>query len=111
MGVEVTPFAVLLISDGRPTSSPDMLAEMTRVFTAMHRKNLIHPIIVGTETADMEILEQLFQVKPIRLCSLRMSELFQWYSQSLQTVSMSCVSPDEFSFADPSKSNWSKKDM
>jgi uncharacterized protein YegL len=107
-GVDFNPVSVLILSDGAPTSNQEMLAAMSKEFSAMYRKKLIHPIIVVTETGDAQRLEELFGVKPIRLNMLRMRDLFLWFSQSLETVSMECFAPDEFTFANPYEAEWSQ---
>jgi uncharacterized protein YegL len=107
-GVDFNPISFLLLSDGAPSSTQEMLARMTKEFAAMFRQKLIHPIIVVTETGDAHTLEQLFGVKPIRLNMLRMRDLFLWFSQSLETVSMECISPEEFAFPNPYDAKWSQ---
>jgi uncharacterized protein YegL len=108
-GVEINPVVFAMLSDGSPTSTEEKLAEMSREFSAMYRDKLIYPIIAVTETGNARRLKELFAVDPIPLSSLKICEMFSWLSQSLASVSMTCVSPDHFAFPNPFEAKWSQK--
>jgi uncharacterized protein YegL len=82
---------IFLITDGAPTDSWHEAAERIK---EGERKKSFAFFSVGVEGADFSVLRQLSSVRePLKLKGLRFRDLFQWLSNSQQSVSRS--QPDE----------------
>lgn len=81
---------IFLITDGGPSDSWQPAAQ--RVLEGEASKAFKF-FAVGVEGAKFEILQQITKCEPLRLKGLRFRDLFQWLSNSQQSVSRS--SPGE----------------
>ena len=81
---------VFLLTDGGPTdvNSPHWAEAIERVKAGEAAKAFSF-FAVGVEDADMERLKQLSVREPLRLKGLQFRSLFQWLSNSQQSVSRS----------------------
>lgn len=77
---------IFLITDGAPTDEWKTAAQ--RVIEGETTKAFSF-FAVGVEGANMEILKQVSKREPLRLKGLRFRDLFQWLSNSQQSVSRS----------------------
>lgn len=77
---------IFLITDGAPTDEWQTAAK--RVIEGETSKAFSF-FAVGVEGANMEILKQMSKREPLRLKGLRFRDLFQWLSNSQQSVSRS----------------------
>jgi uncharacterized protein YegL len=77
---------IFLITDGAPTD--EWKAAAQRVIEGETSKAFSF-FAVGVEGANMEILQQMSKRAPLRLKGLRFRDLFQWLSNSQQSVSRS----------------------
>lgn len=77
---------IFLITDGAPTDEWQTAAK--RVIDGETSKAFSF-FAVGVEGANMEILKQMSKREPLRLKGLRFRDLFQWLSNSQQSVSRS----------------------
>lgn len=77
---------IFLITDGAPTDEWKSAAQ--RVLEGESSKAFSF-FAVGVEGANMEILKQLSKREPLKLKGLRFRDLFQWLSNSQQSVSRS----------------------
>lgn len=77
---------IFLITDGAPTDEWQTAAR--RVIEGETSKAFSF-FAVGVEGANMEILKQMSKREPLRLKGLRFRDLFQWLSNSQQSVSRS----------------------
>lgn len=85
---------VFLITDGAPTdeSTPKWAEAVERVHKGEEQKTFSF-FAVGVEGANMAKLKELSKREPLKLRGLRFRDLFQWLSNSQQTVSRS--NPDD----------------
>jgi uncharacterized protein YegL len=80
---------VILITDGAPTD--DWSHNIPLISTGEAEKSFSF-YAIGVENANMEVLTSLSVARaPMKLKGLRFTELFQWLSASLQTVSGSGI--------------------
>lgn len=77
---------IFLITDGAPTDDWQTAAQ--RVIQGETSKAFSF-FAVGVEGANFDILKQLSKREPLRLKGLRFRDLFQWLSNSQQSVSRS----------------------
>ncbi len=77
---------VLLITDGGPTDEWHTAAQRVRDGEA--RKSFAF-FAVGVKDARMDVLAQISSRDPLKLDGLRFRDLFQWLSNSQQSVSKS----------------------
>jgi uncharacterized protein YegL len=77
---------LFLITDGAPTDEWKSAAERVRQGEASKAFSFF---AVGVEGADFDTLKQLSVREPLRLKGLRFRDLFQWLSNSQQSVSRS----------------------
>jgi uncharacterized protein YegL len=77
---------VFLITDGGPTD--DWKTAAARVKEGEAQKSFAF-FSVGVEGARMDILSQISSREPLKLQGLRFRDLFQWLSNSQQSVSKS----------------------
>lgn len=77
---------IFLITDGAPTDEWKSAAQ--RVIEGETSKAFSF-FAVGVEGANMDILKQLSKREPLKLKGLRFRDLFQWLSNSQQSVSRS----------------------
>jgi uncharacterized protein YegL len=85
---------VFLITDGAPTdaNTPQWTEAADKVHKGEKQKAFSF-FAVGVEGADMDKLKELSEREPLKLKGLRFRDLFQWLSNSQQTVSRS--NPDD----------------
>jgi len=81
---------VFLITDGGPTdiNTPQWPEAIARIKAGEETKAFSF-FAVGVEDADMERLKQLSTREPLKLKGLQFRTLFQWLSNSQQSVSRS----------------------
>jgi uncharacterized protein YegL len=82
---------IFMITDGAPTDEWRSAAE--RVKTG-ERDKAFSFFAVGVEGADLGVLGQIATREPLRLKGLRFRDLFQWLSNSQQSVSRSTPGDD-----------------
>ncbi len=87
-GVEYYRPWVFLITDGAPTDTWTQAA--SQVHLAEESKTLQF-FAVGVAGANFDILRQIATREPVALNGLRFRDMFQWLSNSLQSVSQSRV--------------------
>jgi uncharacterized protein YegL len=85
---------VFLITDGAPTdgSTPQWAEAVDKIHKGEEQKAFSF-FAVGVEGADMQKLAELSKREPLKLQGLRFRDLFQWLSNSQQSVSRS--NPDD----------------
>lgn len=85
---------VFLITDGAPTDdhTPQWRDAVEKVHKGEEQRAFSF-FAVGVEGADMAKLKELCKREPLKLKGLRFRDLFQWLSNSQQTVSRS--NPDD----------------
>jgi uncharacterized protein YegL len=88
---------IFMITDGAPTDQWQSAAERVRQGEASKAFSFF---AVGVEGADFGILRQISTREPLRLRGLRFRDLFQWLSNSQQSVSRSTPG-DEVLLANP----------
>lgn len=88
---------VFLITDGGPTD--DWRTAAQRVRDGESKKSFAF-FAVGVKDARMEVLAQISSREPLKLDGLRFRDLFQWLSNSQQSVSKSTPG-DEVPLANP----------
>jgi uncharacterized protein YegL len=88
---------VFLITDGGPTDQWQSAAQRVRDGEA---KKSFAFFSVGVQGARMDILSQISSREPLKLDGLRFRDLFQWLSNSQQSVSKSTPG-DEVPLANP----------
>jgi uncharacterized protein YegL len=88
---------VFLITDGGPTDAWQAAAQRVREGEA---KKSFAFFSVGVQGAQMDILAQISSREPLKLDGLRFRDLFQWLSNSQQSVSKSTPG-DEVPLANP----------
>lgn len=79
---------IFLITDGEPND------EWERASTKLKKAESSKKVAffgVGVDGADMEMLTELSERKPLKLSGLKFAEMFQWLSGSLTSVSLSSV--------------------
>jgi uncharacterized protein YegL len=89
---------VFLITDGGPTD--DWRSAAQRVREGESKKSFAF-FSVGVQGARMDVLSQISSREPLKLDGLRFRDLFQWLSNSQQSVSKSTPG-DEVPLANPS---------
>jgi uncharacterized protein YegL len=77
---------IFMITDGAPTDEWRAAAERVK---EGEKKKAFSFFAVGVEGADMGVLAQIAAREPLRLRGLRFRDLFQWLSNSQQSVSRS----------------------
>jgi uncharacterized protein YegL len=77
---------IILVTDGGPTHEWRTAADRLRVGEA--NKSFAF-FSVGVQGAQMDVLQDLSTRQPLRLDGLRFRDLFQWLSNSQQSVSKS----------------------
>jgi uncharacterized protein YegL len=82
---------IFLITDGAPTDEWRSAAERVK---QGERDKAFSFFAVGAENADMGVLGQIASREPLRLKGLRFRDLFQWLSNSQQSVSRSTPGDD-----------------
>lgn len=82
---------VFLITDGGPTDAWQTAAQRVRDGEA--RKSFAF-FAVGVQGARMDVLTQISSREPLKLDGLRFRDLFQWLSNSQQSVSKSTPGED-----------------
>lgn len=82
---------IFMITDGAPTDEWQSAAE--RVKSGESNKAFSF-FAVGVEGADLSVLGQIVTREPLRLRGLRFRDLFQWLSNSQQSVSRSTPGDD-----------------
>lgn len=92
---------IFLITDGAPTDEWKSAAQ--RVIEGETSKSFSF-FAVGVEGANMEILKQISKREPLKLKGLRFRDLFQWLSNSQQSVSKSTPG-DEVPLQNPTTPN------
>lgn len=92
---------IFLITDGAPTDEWQTAAK--RVIEGETSKAFSF-FAVGVEGANMDILKQMSKREPLRLKGLRFRDLFQWLSNSQQSVSRSTPG-DEVPLQNPTTPN------
>ena len=88
---------VFLITDGGPTDQWQLAAQ--RVRDGEGKKSFAF-FSVGVQAARMDVLSQISSREPLKLDGLRFRDLFQWLSNSQQSVSKSTPG-DEVPLANP----------
>jgi uncharacterized protein YegL len=88
---------IFLITDGGPTDQWQSAAQRVRDGEA---KKSFAFFSVGVQGARMDILSQISSREPLKLDGLRFRDLFQWLSNSQQSVSKSTPG-DEVPLANP----------
>jgi uncharacterized protein YegL len=88
---------IFLITDGGPTDQWQSAAQRVRNGEA---KKSFAFFSVGVQGARMDILSQISSREPLKLDGLRFRDLFQWLSNSQQSVSKSTPG-DEVPLANP----------
>jgi uncharacterized protein YegL len=88
---------IFMITDGAP---PDDYSSTYDLYVAVHRFQQGEKIksfsffAVGVEGADFNVLGQIATRQPLKLKGLRFRDLFQWLSNSQQSVSRSTPGDD-----------------
>lgn len=77
---------IFMITDGQPT---DSVAEATRLIAKGEQAKSFAFFAVGVQSADMDKLAQISVRDSKKLAGLNFSDLFEWLSASLCTVSQS----------------------
>ena len=88
---------IFLITDGGPTDQWQPAAQRVRDGEA---KKSFAFFSVGVQGARMDVLSQISSREPLKLDGLRFRDLFQWLSNSQQSVSKSTPG-DEVPLANP----------
>jgi uncharacterized protein YegL len=82
---------IFMITDGAPTDEWRAAAERVK---SGEKSKAFSFFAVGVEGADMSVLGQIATREPLRLRGLRFRDLFQWLSNSQQSVSRSTPGDD-----------------
>lgn len=82
---------IFMITDGAPTDEWKGAAERVKSGEASKAFSFF---AVGVEGADLNVLSQIATREPLRLSGLRFRDLFQWLSNSQQSVSRSTPGDD-----------------
>jgi uncharacterized protein YegL len=90
---------IFMITDGAPTDSWQQAA--SRIKHGENHKSFAF-FSVGVEGADFELLARISERQPLKLKGLCFRELFQWLSNSQQSISRSTPG-DEIPLEDPTK--------
>ncbi len=87
--IDVHKGLFVAVTDGRATSSKELLAEARAYVRRMEESGKAACLFVGTSTADFEILEYLSVRPPLRLRDGKHRELLQWCGSSVLAISVS----------------------
>ena len=83
---------MMLITDGRPQhDTPDELGAAASRIKEQESERHLTFFAIGTESADMAMLNRLSNSEPKRLKGTMFQELFKWLSNSITVISQSTV--------------------
>ncbi len=94
---------IFLLTDGAPTDDWDNAVDL--VHEGEHNKQFAFFAVGVGHDVNMDILRQISVRQPLKLVGLKFTELFQWLSNSMSSVSRS-MPEDEITLEAPS--GWAK---